>query len=368
MKIFFTANVLWDIYIFRYGVIKELIKDGHEVVVVAPKDDRIDFEKQLNIRHIPIEVNKRGVNPIEDLRLMLNLGSIYKREKPDIVFHYTIKPNIYGTLGAKIAKVKSIAVLTGLGYSFTSNNMVSKIARFMYKISLPKANEVWVLNRDDKHELINRKIVDEKKLFILPGEGIDLNRFKKLNLPREYKGITFLMIARAFIDKGFLEYVKAARHIKEKYPHVRFQFLGALGGNGVNGIDRSTMDALVEEGLLEYLGHRKDVPKIIDRCDCVVLPSYREGISKVLLEAAAMEKPIIATDVTGCKEIVENGKNGYLVKVKNSESLIGAMEKFMNLSQEKIDEMGKYSREKMKNEFDEKIIVNIYRRKLWNLV
>ena len=368
MKIFFTANVLWDIYIFRYGVMKALIEDGHEVVAVAPRDERIDFEKELSIRYIEIDINKRGMNPLEDLKLIKQLKKIYATEKPDLIFHYTIKPNIYGTLAAKSVGIPSVAVLTGLGYSFTCDGFVSKVARFLYKYALPKAKEVWVLNTDDRNELIKRKIVSEEKIFILPGEGIDLKKFKKLNLPRETSETVFLMIARAFIDKGFMEYIKSARLIKEKYDNVKFQFLGALGGNGVNGIDRDTMDTIVKEGLLEYLGHRKDVQKIIDRCDCVVLPSYREGISKVLMEAAAMEKPIITTDVTGCREIVDDGKNGFLVEPRDSKDLMKAMEKFIKLSTKKREDMGTYGREKMANEFDEKIIIDIYRRKICSLV
>lgn len=367
MKIFFTANVLWDIYIFRFGVIEALKKDGHEIVVVAPNDERIDFEK-LGIRHIPIELNKRGMNPIEDFKLLLQLKKIYRDEKPDLVFHYTIKPNIYGSIAAHMAKVKSVAVLTGLGYSFTAGGAISKIAQCMYKFALRYPQEVWVLNSDDKRELVDKKIVDLDKIYILPGEGIDLEKFKRLNLPRKNKKTVFLMIARAFVDKGFLEYAEAAREILEKHGDVEFEFLGALGGKGINGIDKELMDTLVADGTLKYLGHRKDVPQVIDRADCVVLPSYREGISKVLMEAAAMEKPIITTDVTGCREVVTDGVNGFLVKVKDHKDLAAAMEKFLKLSQEEREKMGAAGREKMENEFDEKIIIEIYRRKICSLV
>ena len=366
LMIFFTANVLWDIYIFRYGVIKALIDDGHEVVAIAPNDSRIDFPKELGIRHIPIELSLRGVNPLKDFQLYLQLVDIYKKEKPDIIFHYTIKPNIYGTLAAKRAKIPSIAVLTGLGYSFVEGGLISKIAKTLYRISLQYSKEVWILNEDDKKRLIDEKIVDEKKLFILPGEGVDTQKFSPV--PRDpNKNLIFLMVARAFYDKGVREYVEAAKLIKEKGYDVKFLFLGALGGSAANGIDKAKMDEYEEKGILEYLGHRKDVEAIINMSDCVILPSYREGISKVLMEAASMEKPIIATDVTGCKEIVENNKSGYLVKVKDFLDLAEKIEKFINLSDEERKKMGKNGRKKILNEFDEKIIIEIYRRKLWNL-
>ncbi|MGL4357098.1 glycosyltransferase family 4 protein [Cetobacterium somerae] len=366
LKIFFTANVLWDIYIFRYGVIKALIDDGHEVIAVAPKDSRIDFPKELGVRHIPIELSLRGINPVKDFQLFLQLKNIYIEEKPDIIFHYTIKPNIYGTLAAKCAKIPSIAVLTGLGYSFVEGGIVSKIAKTLYKISLNYSKEVWVLNQDDRKRLMDENIVNEKKIFILPGEGVNTEKFKPI-LRKPNKELIFLMVARAFYDKGVREYVEAARIIKEKKYEVKFLFLGALGGDAANGVNEAKMSEYEKAGILEYLGHRKDVENVINSSDCVVLPSYREGISKVLMEAASMEKPIIATNVTGCKEIIEDKKNGYLVNVKDSIDLSEKIERFINLSNEERDEMGRNGRKKILNEFDEKIIIEIYRRKLWNL-
>ncbi|MGL4947154.1 MAG: glycosyltransferase family 4 protein [Cetobacterium sp.] len=366
LKIFFTANVLWDIYIFRYGVIKAFIEDGHEVVVLAPEDYRIDFQKELNIRHIPIDLSLRGVNPIKDLKLLLDLKKIYKKEQPDIVFHYTIKPNIYGTLAAKLEKIKNIAVLTGLGYSFVEGGVVSKIAKMLYKVSLKYANEVWVLNEDDKKTLTSENILNSKNIFVLPGEGVDVHRFTPWKRAENVEPI-FLMVARAFYDKGVREYAEAAKIIKQKGYHVQFWFLGALGGDSRNGIDKNTMNQYEREGILKYCGHRKDVEEVINSSDCVILPSYREGISKVLMEAASMEKPIIATNVTGCKEIVEDGKTGFLVKVKDSEDLAEKIQNFIELSFEERKEMGKNGRVKILEEFDEKKIIEIYRRKLWNL-
>nr|WP_307775523.1 glycosyltransferase family 4 protein [uncultured Cetobacterium sp.] len=366
LKIFFTANVLWDIYIFRYGVLKALIDDGHEVVAVAPNDERIDFFKELGIRHIPIELSKRGVNPLKDFKLFTQLFGIYRKEKPDLIFHYTIKPNIYGTLASSLLKISNVAVLTGLGFSFIEGGIVSKIAKRLYRFALKFANEVWVLNEDDEKELVDRKIVKKDKVFILPGEGVNTDKF--FPMKKEGKDIVFLMVARAFYDKGFREYVEAARRVKEKYPEAKFWFLGALGGHRANGIDKEAMDTLVKEGIIEYLGHRKDVQNVIAAASCIVLPSYREGISKVLMEASSMEKPVIASNVTGCKEIVEDKKTGYLVKAKSVIELEKRMIDFIELPESEKIEMGKNGRIKILREFDEKIIIEIYRRKIWNLV
>ena len=369
MKIMFVANYMWDIYIFRAGVLRALVDDGHDVIAVAPDDKRIDMEKAIpGLRTISINLNKRGMNPVEDLKLVRDLYKIYRSENPDLIFHYTIKPNIYGTLAAKLANKKSVAILTGLGYSFIQKSAISKIAIFLYKFSLKFSKEIWVLNEDDKLTLLSKNIGNKEKIFILPGEGTDCERFKPLKKERENNKIVFLMIARAFLDKGFKEYEESAKILKEKYKEkIEFWYLGALGENAVSGITKEYMDKLVKTGVLNYLGTVDKPELIIKECDVIVLPSYREGISKTLLEGGAMGKPIIASNVTGCKEIVENNKTGYLVEIKNVDDLVEKMDKFINLSDEEREKMGKLGREKILKEFDEKIIIDIYRRKIIEL-
>lgn len=368
MKIFFTANVLWDIYIFRGGVIKALVEAGHDVTVVAPYETRVDIKKELGVNVININLNKRGMNPIEDLKLFFELYKIYKKEKPDIIFHYTIKANIYGTLASYFAKIKSVAVLTGLGYAFVTNSIVSKIAKMLYKISLPLAEEVCVLNEDDKNLLVSEKIVKDNKIFILPGEGVDTKKFipmeKTENL--DNKKIIFLMIARAFYDKGVKEYVESAENIKKIYPNAEFQYLGALGGNSVAGIDEKQMKSFVDKEIINYLGTVNDVRKVIKNADCIVLPSYREGISRTLLEGASMEKPLIASNVTGCREIVVDGVSGFLAEPKNSKDLTEKIEKFLKLSEAERKSFGKAGREHVINNFDEKIVIDIYKNRWCN--
>lgn len=363
MKIFFTANVLWDIYIFRGGVIKALVNEGHDVTVVAPYETRVDMEKELGVKVINISLNKRGMNPIEDLKLLRELYKIYKQEKPDIIFHYTIKANIYGTLAARLAKIKSVAILTGLGYAFVTNSIVSKIAKLLYKISLPFAEEVCVLNEDDKNLLVSENIIKPEKVFILPGEGVNTDKFIPMEKTVENNKTIFLMIARAFFDKGVKEYVEAARNIKVFDSNTEFQFLGALGGNSVAGIDEEQMKSFVDEGIINYLGTVNDVRKVIKNADCIVLPSYREGISRTLLEGASMEKPLIASNVTGCREIVLDNVSGFLAEPKNSLDLTEKIKKFLALSEGERKSFGKAGRKHIIDNFDEKIVIDIYKNR-----
>ncbi|MGL4566998.1 MAG: glycosyltransferase family 4 protein [Fusobacteriaceae bacterium] len=364
MKILFVANKLWDVFIFRGGIIKSLVEDGHKIKIVAPDDGRVDTGEILGAESIDIQVDKRGVNPLRDMLLFFQLLKIYRKERPELIYHYTIKLNIYGTLAARILGIKSIAVLTGLGYSFVQEGLVSKIAKALYKFSLKGAQEVWVLNSDDRDYLLREGIAPKEKLFILPGEGVNTEKYKALPRERGDKEMIFLMVARAFFDKGFREYEEAARIIQKEYPQVKFQFLGALGEGSRGGVDGKYMDKLVLEGTMEYLGITDDVPSVVKEADCVVLPSYREGISMVLLEAASMEKPIIATNVTGCREIVEDGITGFLVEPRSSESLAEAMKKFLKLNSSEKKIMGRKGREKVIDEFDERIIIEIYKKKV----
>lgn len=366
MKLMFVANYMWDIYIFRAGVLRAMLEDGHEVIVVAPDDKRVDMEKEfLGIKSISINLNKRGMNPIEDIKLCRDLYKLYKKEKPHLIFHYTIKPNIYGTIAAKLAGIPSIAIMTGLGYSFVKDSLVSKIAVMLYRYSLRFSREIWVLNQDDKDTILSKNIGSENKIFILPGEGVDTNRFRPLQKERDDNKIVFLMIARAFIDKGFKEYENAAREFyKSGIKNVEFWYLGALGENATSGITKEYMDNLVNEGIIKYLGVTNKPELIIKESDCLVLPSYREGISKTLLEGAAMGKPLIASNVTGCKEIIDDKKTGLLVKVKDYMDLVAKMKEFIHLTKSQREEMGALGREKVIKEFDEKVIVDIYRKKI----
>lgn len=361
-KIAFVHNALWEMYNFRGELLQELKGKGYEITVICPPDEKNShyFTEVLGIKLITVPMNRKGTNIKEDLRLIKNLFLIYKKEKFDLVYHYTIKPNIYGTLAAKLAGLKSIAITTGLGYVFLHKNLTSLIAKFLYKFSLAFANEVWFLNDDDMEIFLEKDLVTESQAFRLPSEGINTERFVPMEKVEKDGKTIFLMIARVLYDKGFKEYVEAAKLIKAQRGDVEFQLLGAIDEGNPSGVPKEIIEKAVKDGLINYLGTTNDVLPVIREADCLVLPSYREGISRVLMEAASMEKAIIATNVCGCREVVNDGETGFLCKVKNSTDLAHKMANIINMSIEDRIMMGKRGRVKVVEEMDLKKIIDIY--------
>ncbi|HRU32517.1 MAG TPA: glycosyltransferase family 4 protein [bacterium] len=358
-----VANVSRDLYNFRIGLMRALKSEGFEVIAVAPEDN---FSKRFieeDIRFIPINLKRGGRNPLTELILILKLYEIYKKEKPSLVIHYTIKPNIYGNIASRLAKTKSISVVTGLGSLFVSKSVLQEMVSFLYRFSFKFCDRVFFLNSDDRNYFINRGIVQPEKTVLIKGEGIDTEYFSKekcLNIPEEDNNIVFLLISRMIRDKGIWEFVESARIVKRIYPSTNFWLLGPIDKENPSGITIETIRGWEEKGLVSYLGVADDVRPLICKSDVVVLPSYREGIPQSLLEAMSMEKPIITTDSIGCRDVVEDGKNGFLVPVKNPEALADAMIKMIEMTKEEREEMGKYGRNKVLREFDEKIIIRVY--------
>jgi glycosyltransferase involved in cell wall biosynthesis len=365
-RIGMVVNEAWNMYNFRAGLIKKMILEGYEVVVIAPTDKFDEKLKGLGAKVVNVQINSKGTNPREDLELIFTLCKIFKREKLDIVFNYTIKPIIYGTIAAKLAKVIPIAVTTGLGYAFIKEGKVTKIVEKLYRFSLKFAKEVWFLNENDKKVFLERKLVEPNKTFVLNGEGIDTDYFKPLKETRSDYKIKFLMIARALWDKGVKEYCEAAKIIKSKHgdKDIEFLFLGKIGVPNPSAVPVEYMEKYHNEGVINYLGVVDDVTRVIEDSSCFVLPSYREGISRVIMENASMGKPIIAADVPGCRELVDDGKTGYLCTPGESKDLAQKLEWFINLSEERREKAGKLGRQKMIDEFSEKLIIGVYLDKL----
>lgn len=362
LKILFTSNVTWAMVKFRYGVLKDLLEQGHQIYIVAPYDEFVEPLQDMGCHCINIRLSRKGVNPLEDLKLTYTLYNIYREIKPDIIFNYSIKPIIYGSFAAKLANIKSVAVNIGLGYTFIHSNLISKISHFLYKLALYFPKEAWFINEDDRNEFVSRLLVDQNKTFILPSEGVDINYFS----PRQGHNthIAFLLIARVLWDKGIGEYYQAAKILKEKYPSVEFQLLGSIDNANPKGIEAKVIERWHNEGIIHYLGYSKDVRDFIANATCIVLPSYREGKGMTLIEAGAMGKPLIATDVPGCKDIVKDGYNGFLCEVKNSVSLANAMEKMINLGSEALITLGQSAHQFMQEQFDERKVIAIYEQKI----
>lgn len=356
-----VVNTSWNIYNFRLALIRRLKREGYKVILIAPRDDYSQQLEDEGFIYHNIKIDNRGVNPFVDLMLIYDFYKLYKELKPDLILNYTIKPNIYSSLAGKVLSIPTLNNITGLGTVFLNENLSSHIARWLYRVSIYN-NLVVFQNSDDMTLFMEKKLVKEDNTRLILGSGIDTNRFKSQNSLTNKRKFTFLMIARLIKDKGISEYIEAIRIIKStKYANrCTFKILGSLYHSNPTAISQDELDSWIDEGLIEYLGHSDSVQDEIDKVDCVVLPSYREGLSRVLLEASSMSKPIITTDVTGCRDIVDNGVNGYLVEVKNSVELAKAMKKMLNLSNIELIYMGRNGRKKVIENFSEEIVVNKY--------
>jgi len=356
-----VLNTSWNIYNFRLALIHALRNVGYKVILIAPRDEYSQKLEEEGFLYYDIKMNNKGVNPFEDLLLIHNFYKLYRKTKPDVLLNYTIKPNIYSSLAAKCLGIPVINNITGLGTVFLNNNISSHIARWLYKISL-RQNSVVFQNEDDMQLFVEKKLLEEKSVILIPGSGIDTEHFKPKEKLSKNKKFTFLMIARLIKDKGIEEYIKAIRLVRQSDNREKctFKILGSLYLSNPTAISQQELDSWIEEGLIEYLGHSDNVQEEIDKVDCVVLPSYREGLSRVLLEASSMAKPIITTDVPGCRDVVDAGVNGYLVEVKNSVKLAEAIVKMVNLPLEELTRMGEEGRKKVVNNFSQQKIIDKY--------
>jgi glycosyltransferase involved in cell wall biosynthesis len=360
-----TLNTSWNIYNFRIGLLKALEKQGYKIIVIAPRDAYVSKLEALGFEYHEIKMNNKGTNPIEEMKLLWDFYWLYRRIKPDVLLHYTIKPNIYGSIAGRWLNIPMISNISGLGTVFLDNSFSSKVGRYLYKVALKGVDKVFFQNHDDRALFTRLHLLDASQSDVLAGSGIDTQKFSPIESPPN-KRMTFLFIARLLRDKGLVEYVRASRMMQEKYS-VNCQILGAYYPNNPTAITKSDMSAWVEEGCVEYLGVSDEVALVIAKADCVVLPSYREGLSRVLLESASMAKALITSNVAGCKEVVDDGINGYLCEVKSSHSLFLSMEKMYALSYDKRQEMGKKGREKVMKEFDEKLVIEKYEEVLSQL-
>jgi len=359
-KVAIVLNSSWNIFNFRLNLLRSFKDNGYEVVIVAPYDEYTLGLKQ-EFKCYDVNISSKGTNPFHDAKTQYALYKIYKKAKPDVILHYTIKPNIYGTVAASVLNIPTINNIAGLGNLFVKQNFLTKLAKRMYKYSQKKASKVFFQNKDDYGLFITERLVDKNKCSIIPGSGVDLERFKCEEYKKENNKITFLLMARIFWNKGIGEYVEAAKLIQKKYKNVEFQLLGAMGVDNPSAIPKSQIDAWTKEGLINYLGRTDKVENYIKKADCIVLPSfYREGVPRVLLESGSMSKPLITTNHIGCKEAVDDKVSGFLCKIKDSDDLADKMEKMLNLSEDERLAMGKKGREKMIKHFDEKIVINKY--------
>jgi glycosyltransferase involved in cell wall biosynthesis len=359
MKVAIVLNTSWNIYNFRMNLVHSLQAEGHEIHTIAPNDDYTHYLTEAGCIHHSVKMDSRGANPLKDLALIFELYSIYKRVRPDVILHYTIKPNVYGSLAASFLKIPVVNNVCGLGTVFLKDDLLSSVAMFLYKISFKFPKKVFFQNPDDLKLFLDKKLVPANTVDLLPGSGIDLTRFKPMTFQRNQK-FTFLLISRLITDKGVLEYIDAVKKLKAEGIEARFQVLGAIDPEHKRGISREVIQEWINSGTIEYLGTTKDVRHFIELADCVVLPSYREGTPRTLLEAASSSKPIVATNVPGCNQVVEDKFNGLLCNMKDSDDLADKMRSMANFDDETLKAMGVNGRRKMEAEYAESIVIDKY--------
>ena len=364
-RIALVANSSWYTYNFRLGLLQRLRQEGFEVYVLAPKDHystRLVAEGYHFI-HLPIGIYSQ--NPISELVIILQLIRLYRKYRFSLIFHYTAKPNIYGTLAAACCRIPSIAITTGLGLL---RDPGKRLARFslltLYRIAARFTRELWFLNQDDLQLFLDWKVVSRKKTLVIPSEGVNIDWFRPAEsstLPATRKTTRFLYAGRIVWSKGIREFYEAARYFKDRGTNVSFEMVGFIVPEHPDGVSYELVEQWNQQDIIRYHGETEDIRPFLVETDCVVLPSYfGEGVPRILLEAASMARPIITTDHVGCREVVQHGMNGLLCLPRNSKSLIDAIELFLSMPLQERDKMGMEGRKKTLLEFDEAIIVQNY--------
>lgn len=350
-RILVLANFDVGLYKFRKELIQELLNRGNEVYISLPDGGLVRNLEKMGCKFVDTAVNRRGINPKTDAKLMFFYWRLIKKLHPDMVITYTIKPNIYGGLMCRLLRVPYAVNITGLGTAFQNENIVKKIVTFLYKIALKNAKVVFFENVENRKTMLDLHIVKKEKTCVLNGAGVNLEEYPLCQYPADGE-IRFLFIGRVMKEKGVDELFKAAKKIKSEYDNIHFDIVGPMEDNY-----KERIDELVGKGIIEYHGYQEDVKPFIEKCHCFVLPSYHEGMANTLLESAAMGRPLITTRIHGCMEAVEEGRNGYLVEKKNVELLFKQIKKFIKIPYDEKIEMGQASRRVVEEKFDKKKVV-----------
>ena len=357
-KVLFLVNHDVVIYNFRLELVERLLQDGHQVMISSPYGERIEDLKALGCSYYPVELSRHGMNPVEELKLLNSYLKLIREVKPDIVFTYTIKPNIYGGMACAMLGVPYVVNITGLGTAVENGGPVQKITVMLYRMALAKVQRVFFQNEENRQFFVDRKLALDKH-GMLPGSGVNLNRFTPLEYPGE-ETTEFVFISRIMKEKGADQYLEAAEHIRAKYPNTRFHICGFC-----EQAYEERLKELQDKGVIIYHGMVRDVRQVIAKTHCTIHPTYYpEGLSNVLLESAACGRPLITTDRSGCREVIDDGVNGFVVEQKNAQDLIAKIEKFLSLDHETRKAMGQAGRAKVEREFDRQIVVEAYVKEL----
>lgn len=360
MKILIIANSDKGLYNFRRELLQHLVQE-HEIHVCLPKGNCFEKITELGCRYHSVEFDRHGTNPIKELRQISYYKKLIKQVMPDVVFTYTIKPNIYGGMACTALKVPYFCNITGLGTAIENPGIMQKITMLLYRLGLKKASHIFFQNSQNLDFMLKSNVI-KGNYTLLPGSGVNLKNFTFMDYPTDKTNINFLFIGRVMKDKGIDEFLSMAKQVKSKYPNTNFDIVGMIDGDYEQIISNA-----VEEGYVNYHGQQNDVKPFIKNAHCVILPSYHEGMANVLLESAASGRPVIASDIAGCRETFDDGISGLACNVKSTESLIKSVEKFINIPYEQKIQMGIAGREKVEKQFDRQIVIDTYLKELNNL-
>lgn len=355
-NVLILSNSIFGLHSFRKEVVKAICDAGYCVYISVPEvsGEKAEYFREIGCTLVKTEFNLRGTNPLADFKLMQAYYRLMRQLRPVAVLTYTIKPNIYGGMAARLCKIPQLANVTGFGDAVENGGLMQKFTVTLYKMGLRKARRIFFQNESNRFFGIRMGIADESSV-LLPGSGVNLQHHTYQEYPADESKIRFLFIGRLLKDKGVDELFEMAKMIKDKYPQTEFQIVGNAEGDY-----KRQLDVLVASGVLRFLGSQSDVRPFIGAVECTIMPSYHEGMSNVNLESAANGRPVITTNVPGCKETVEDGKTGYLVEAKSSKSLVEAVERFIALPYDEKVLMGQAGRKKVEREFDRQIVIDAY--------
>lgn len=362
MKILVLANDDFSFFNFRKELLHKLVSLNNEVYISLPNGDKIKNLEEIGCKYIETEFNRKGMNPIKDIKLLQKYKKIIKEIKPDVVLTYTIKPNIYGGIACRKMKVPYIANITGLGTALENKSILQKILIIMYKYAFKNIKCCFTQNQENMN-FVKKNILNDDRVKLLPGSGVNLEKFNLLDYPKKNDKIRFLFISRLMKEKGIEEYMELAKVITKKYDNIEFHVLGQCEKEY-----EEKLQELLNENILIYHGRQDNIIPFLEKASCLIHPSYYpEGISNVLLEASASGRPVITTNRSGCRDVVDDEKTGFIIEIKNTEQLIEKTEKFINLPYEEKVKMGLNARKKVEKEFDRNIVVNKYLEELEKL-
>lgn len=354
MKILVLSNFGLGLYKFRKELLQELVDQGHDVFISLPNDDYVPLLEDIGCTYIETNLDRRGTNPIADLKLLSSYIKTIKKVKPDIVLTYTIKPNIYGGIACRITDTPYLPNVTGLGTAIESKGFMQKLTLSLYRVSFKNAKCVFFQNESNKNYFIEKSII-RRDVKVLPGSGVNLKEHSFENYPDDNGKHNLLYIGRIMKAKGMDELLEAAKQIKKTHKNVEFHIVGFCEEDYLNQLEQ-----LNNLGIIHYHGQQDDVHRFIKESHAIILPSYHEGTSNVLLESASTGRPILASNVSGCIETFDEGQSGFGFEAKNVQQLIDTIKKFVELPYSKKKEMGINGRKKMEQEYDRKIVINSY--------